>query len=260
MMITPFFVSKPSISARSWFSVCSLSSCDASGFRPRALPSASSSSMKMMQGAFSCACPKRSLTLAAPTPTNISTKSDPLMLKKGTFASPATAFARRVFPVPGAPTRRMPFGILPPIFRNFCGVLKNSMISFSSSLASSTPATSSKVTFISFCPNILLRLLPKLSTLEGAPPILLIRRFQMTMMMTKGRIQEMIPLKSLFSYWPLNLTLLFCRSLTRSGSSTLAVMNFTALPSSCFGVPWMLSLLMTRSLTSPFAKSCLNSL
>ena len=48
----------------------------------------------------------------APTPTNISTKSDPLMEKKGTPASPAIARARRVFPVPGAPTSRTPFGIL----------------------------------------------------------------------------------------------------------------------------------------------------
>ena len=39
------------------------------------------------------------------------------MEKKGTCASPAMAFARRVFPVPGGPTSRMPFGILPPIAR-----------------------------------------------------------------------------------------------------------------------------------------------
>jgi hypothetical protein len=37
----------------------------------------------------------------APTPTNISTKSDPLMLKNGTPASPDMALARRVLPVPG---------------------------------------------------------------------------------------------------------------------------------------------------------------
>ena len=43
----------------------------------------------------------RSRTREAPTPTNISTKSDPEMLKNGTPASPATAFARRVLPVPG---------------------------------------------------------------------------------------------------------------------------------------------------------------
>jgi len=41
-------------------------------------------------------------TLEAPTPTNISTKSEPLIEKKGTSASPATARASRVsrFPAP----------------------------------------------------------------------------------------------------------------------------------------------------------------
>ena len=57
-----------------------------------------------------------SLTLEAPTPTNISTKSDPEIEKKGTFASPATALAKRVFPVPGGPTIKTPLGIFPPSF------------------------------------------------------------------------------------------------------------------------------------------------
>ena len=55
-----------------------------------------------------------SLTLEAPTPTNISTKSEPEIVKKGTFASPATALAIRVFPVPGGPTNKTPLGIFPP--------------------------------------------------------------------------------------------------------------------------------------------------
>ena len=38
-----------------------------------------------------------SRTRAAPTPTNISTKSEPLRLKKGTPASPATALAEQRF-------------------------------------------------------------------------------------------------------------------------------------------------------------------
>ena len=67
------------------------------------------------------------------------------MLKKGTLASPAIALARRVFPVPGGPTRSTPLGILPPNLLNFCGSFKNSIISCSSSFASSTPATSLKV-------------------------------------------------------------------------------------------------------------------
>src|SRR6266481_5239898 len=96
--------------------------------------------MKMMQGACFLPCSKRSRTREAPTPTNISTKSEPEIEKKGTLASPAMALARRVLPVPGGPTRSTPLGILPPSFWNLGGSFRNSMISRSSSLASSTPA------------------------------------------------------------------------------------------------------------------------
>ena len=41
--------------------------------------------MKIMQGAFCSACWNISRTRAAPTPTNISTKSEPLKLKNGTL-------------------------------------------------------------------------------------------------------------------------------------------------------------------------------
>ena len=64
--------------------------------------------MKIMQGAFFFACSNKSLTLAAPAPTKSSTNSEPEMMKKGTSASPATALERRVFPVPGGPTKRTP--------------------------------------------------------------------------------------------------------------------------------------------------------
>jgi hypothetical protein len=84
---------------------------------------------------------------AAPTPTNISTKSEPEMEKNGTLASPATARASRVLPVPGGPTSRTPLGMRPPSFWKRWGSRRYSMISLSSSLASSTPATSLKVTF-----------------------------------------------------------------------------------------------------------------
>ena len=70
------------------------------------------------------ACVKRSLTLEAPIPTNISTNSDPEMEKNGTFASPATALASMVFPVPGGPTSRIPFGIDAPIFLYLSGLCK----------------------------------------------------------------------------------------------------------------------------------------
>ena len=82
-----------------------------------------------MQGAFFFPCSIISLTLAAPTPTNISTKSDPEIVKKGTLASPAIAFASKVLPVPGGPIKSAPFGIFPPNLLYFVGSLKNSTIS-----------------------------------------------------------------------------------------------------------------------------------
>ena len=112
---------------------------------PRVLPRASSSSMKMMQGAFCSACWNMSRTRAAPTPTNISTKSEPVRLKNGTPASPAIALASSVLPVPGGPTSSTPLGIRPPSTWYFSGVLRNSTTSRSSSTASSMPATSSNV-------------------------------------------------------------------------------------------------------------------
>ena len=104
----------------------------------------------MIHGDFSLACLNKSLTLDAPTPTNISTKSEPDNEKKGTLASPATAFAINVFPVPGGPTSRAPFGIFAPSAVYFFGFFKKSTISLTSSLASCSPATLSKVTLVDF--------------------------------------------------------------------------------------------------------------
>ena len=70
--------------------------------------------MKMMAGALSRACLNRSRTRAAPTPTIISTNSAALIEKKGTPASPATALASSVLPVPGEPTSSTPLGAVPP--------------------------------------------------------------------------------------------------------------------------------------------------
>jgi len=55
-----------------------------------------------MHGADFLAFLKRSRTRAAPTPTNISTNSDPETERKAQSASPATARASRVLPVPAA--------------------------------------------------------------------------------------------------------------------------------------------------------------
>ena len=147
---TPFFPSKPSISVKSWFKVCSLSSFPPMPLPSRFLPMVSISSMNTIQGAFSLACLNRSRTLAAPMPTNISTNSEPEMEKNGTWASPATAFARSVLPVPGGPTRRAPLGSVAPMSAYFFGSCRKSTISFKASLASSSPATSAKVFPVSF--------------------------------------------------------------------------------------------------------------
>ena len=52
--------------------------------------------------------PNSFLTLAAPTPTNISSNSDPEAKKNGTSASPAMALASNVLPVPGGPINSRP--------------------------------------------------------------------------------------------------------------------------------------------------------
>ena len=70
--------------------------------------------MKMIDGALFFAWSNRSRTRLAPTPTIISTNSDADSEKNGTFASPATARASRVLPVPGGPASSTPFGIAPP--------------------------------------------------------------------------------------------------------------------------------------------------
>ena len=116
--IIPFSPSNPSISTRSWLRVCSRSSFPPPTPLPRLRPTASISSIKIIQGAFFSASLNKSRTRLAPTPTNISTKSDPEIEKNGTFASPATARANKVFPVPGGPSNNTPLGILAPILVN----------------------------------------------------------------------------------------------------------------------------------------------
>ena len=79
MTMTLVDESKPSISVRIWFRVCSRSSLPP--LKPamplvRERPTASSSSMNTIAGAFAFACTKRSRTRDAPTPTIASTNSD----------------------------------------------------------------------------------------------------------------------------------------------------------------------------------------
>ena len=102
--------------------------------------------MKMIAGALFFASSNSSRTRAAPTPTNISMNSDPLIEKNGTPDSPATARASSVLPVPGGPTSSTPRGTLPPSRRKRSGSFRNCTISCRSRLAAVRPATSSNVT------------------------------------------------------------------------------------------------------------------
>ena len=122
-----------------------------------------------MLGAFFFAWSNKSRTRDAPTPTNISTKSEPLIEKNGTLASPATAFASKVLPVPGGPTNNMPLGIRAPSSMNFEESRRKSTISSSSSFSSSAPATSLNVTRVSPPCVILAVLLPNDMALPPPP-------------------------------------------------------------------------------------------
>jgi hypothetical protein len=64
----------------------------------------------------------------------------------------AMARARSVLPVPGGPISSTPLGMRPPRRWNFFGSLRKAMISSTSSLASSMPATSANVTL--FCESL----------------------------------------------------------------------------------------------------------
>ena len=92
------------------------------------------------------------------------------MLKNGTLASPAMALASSVLPVPGEPTISTPRGMRPPSFWNLLGSRRKSTSSWTSSLASSQPATSTKVIWLVFSSSMRARDLPKLNAPPRPPP------------------------------------------------------------------------------------------
>ena len=110
------------------------------------------------------------------------------MLKNGTPASPATARASSVLPVPGGPYSSTPLGMRAPSCWNFLGFSRNSLISCSSSTASSQPATSLNVTLGESTLTRLALLLPKLMTLEPPPCIWFMMKNQKPMMSRIGRM------------------------------------------------------------------------
>ena len=99
IMMLESFSFNPSISTRSWFKVwlCSLVPPKPES-SPRRAPRASSSSMKMIHPPSNSerrrAVLNRLRILPAPTPTNISTNSEPDIAIKGILDSVAMALAR----------------------------------------------------------------------------------------------------------------------------------------------------------------------
>ena len=77
---------------------------------------ASISSIKIIEGEVFLAVSKRSRTREAPTPTSISINSLPAIERNCTPASPATARANKVLPVPAGPTSKTPLGVRAPTF------------------------------------------------------------------------------------------------------------------------------------------------
>ena len=78
------------------------------------MPTASSSSMKMIAGACARAVSKSLRMRAEPSPTYISTKDEADCAKNAAPDSPATARASSVLPVPGGPCSSTPFGTRAP--------------------------------------------------------------------------------------------------------------------------------------------------
>mmetsp|Transcript_44517 Transcript_44517/g.117675 ORF Transcript_44517/g.117675 Transcript_44517/m.117675 type:complete len:292 (-) Transcript_44517:382-1257(-) len=145
-MTVPPVALKPSISVRIWLRVCSRSPLPEPPRPPllRFLPMASISSMKTMQGALALALEKMSRTREAPTPTNLSTNSEADVVIIATPASPASARARSVLPVPGGPEISTPLGTRAPTASKAPGSRRKRTISSTSAFASSMPATEPK--------------------------------------------------------------------------------------------------------------------
>mmetsp|Transcript_16314 Transcript_16314/g.38853 ORF Transcript_16314/g.38853 Transcript_16314/m.38853 type:complete len:257 (+) Transcript_16314:806-1576(+) len=163
MTMMPWEELNPSISLSSWLSVMRMY-CWSFGLR--VAPMASISSMKTMHGVCFFAALNRSRTRRAPTPTYISSNSEPDAYLNGTPASPAMALASSVLPVPGGPHSSTPLVIFPPSRVNLAGSFRYATMSSSSFLASSTPTTSAKevLVLVPSCPT-------ETSSSSSSPPI-----------------------------------------------------------------------------------------
>ena len=126
--------------------------------------------MKTMHGAFFLACSNMSRTRLAPTPTNISTKSEPEMVKNGTSRLAGDGAGEQRLAGAGRADQQRALGDLAAeLGEALVGSFRNSTISSSSSRASSMPATSSKVTRPCFSVSSLALDLPKPIAPEPPP-------------------------------------------------------------------------------------------
>ena len=115
-------------------------------------------------------------------------------------------------------------GILPPSFWNFGGSFRNSMISRSSSLASSTPATSLNVTLFCFSEMRRARALPKESAFAPPPCIWRMKKIQTPMKSSMGTHWRRMAYQGLLSGGLTSILTPLSRSdLTRSGYSAVNV-------------------------------------
>uniref|UniRef100_A0A2M4ACQ5 Putative ribosomal protein s8 n=2 Tax=Anopheles triannulatus TaxID=58253 RepID=A0A2M4ACQ5_9DIPT len=140
-------ISSAELNPSIWFSSSNIVRCasrsPAFSESKRFVPMASSSSMKMMVGAFSLASANASRTSFAPSPMNICTSCGPASLRKVDFVWAAQARARSVLPVPGGPYSRTPFGGRMPRFLNFSRCVTGSTTaSISSWICLSSPPMS----------------------------------------------------------------------------------------------------------------------
>ena len=202
------------------------------------------------------ACLNRSRTFAAPMPTNISTNSEPEMEKNGTFASPATALASSVLPVPGGPTSSAPLGIFAPISSYFFGLCRKSTISERISLASSSPATSSNLMPLVDFTYTLALLLPMPNIMLPAPPpafstSFLLKYWPRPIISTSGSAQDSRNDKIgdiCSTIWLSNFAPLAYRRAVSSGSSIRPVLY--SLPSPSANTIWLSSIITSATCLS----------
>ena len=113
--IMPSELLKPSISFKRAVIIVFISLPAAELSLLREEPTPSISSMKITQGLFAFALLKSLRTFDEPAPTRELLNSLAFTAIKLTPVSPAKARAIRVLPLPGGPSRRIPFGSLAPL-------------------------------------------------------------------------------------------------------------------------------------------------